>query len=200
MYAFRRDLLGPALRNLTPDNSQGEYYLTDVVGGLAGMGHRIGCRAGARRRDAGRQRPLAARRSPSASCAPARTAAGCSTASRCSTRARRSSTSPCSSDATSRSTPARSSRVSTVIGDGCEIGPDTRLVDCVVGADEHGRTHRRREAEVGDGRRRRVRSPTSGRDRRSLGDVTPARSTLHARELRRPSPRELTGRAARWRR
>ena len=42
IYAFRRDLLGPALRNLNTDNSQGEYYLTDVVAGLAGMGHRIG--------------------------------------------------------------------------------------------------------------------------------------------------------------
>ena len=42
IYAFRRDLLGPALRNLNTDNSQGEFYLTDVVAGLAGMGHRIG--------------------------------------------------------------------------------------------------------------------------------------------------------------
>lgn len=42
IYAFRRDLLGPALRNLTTDNSQGEFYLTDVVAVLAGMGHRIG--------------------------------------------------------------------------------------------------------------------------------------------------------------
>ena len=43
MYAFRRDLLGPALRRLSPDNAQGEYYLTDVIGSLAGMGHQIGC-------------------------------------------------------------------------------------------------------------------------------------------------------------
>ena len=42
MYAFRRDLLGPALRRLSPDNSQGEYYLTDVIGSLATMGHPIG--------------------------------------------------------------------------------------------------------------------------------------------------------------
>ena len=42
MYAFRRDLLGPALRHLSPDNAQGEYYLTDVVGVLASMGHRVG--------------------------------------------------------------------------------------------------------------------------------------------------------------
>jgi bifunctional UDP-N-acetylglucosamine pyrophosphorylase / glucosamine-1-phosphate N-acetyltransferase len=43
IYAFRRDSLGPALRNLTPDNSQGELYLTDVVEVLASMGHRVGC-------------------------------------------------------------------------------------------------------------------------------------------------------------
>jgi bifunctional UDP-N-acetylglucosamine pyrophosphorylase/glucosamine-1-phosphate N-acetyltransferase len=43
IYAFRRDLLGPALRRLSPDNAQGEYYLTDVIGMLAGMGHRVGC-------------------------------------------------------------------------------------------------------------------------------------------------------------
>ncbi|MDJ0768844.1 MAG: NTP transferase domain-containing protein [Ilumatobacter sp.] len=42
IYAFRRDLLGPALRNLTTDNAQGEFYLTDVIEGLAAMGHRVG--------------------------------------------------------------------------------------------------------------------------------------------------------------
>ena len=42
VYAFRRDLLGPALRNLTADNSQGEFYLTDVIEQLAAMGHRVG--------------------------------------------------------------------------------------------------------------------------------------------------------------
>ena len=42
IYAFRRDLLGPALRNLTSDNAQGELYLTDVIGQLASMGHRVG--------------------------------------------------------------------------------------------------------------------------------------------------------------
>lgn len=42
IYAFRRDLLGPALRSITPDNAQRELYLTDVIGVLAGMGHRVG--------------------------------------------------------------------------------------------------------------------------------------------------------------
>ncbi len=42
IYAFRRDLLGPALRNLDTDNAQHEFYLTDVIGQLADLGHRIG--------------------------------------------------------------------------------------------------------------------------------------------------------------
>ncbi len=42
VFAFRRDLLGPALRNLSSENAQGELYLTDVIGNLGAMGHRIG--------------------------------------------------------------------------------------------------------------------------------------------------------------
>lgn len=43
IYAFRREFFGPALRQLSPDNAQGEYYLTDVVASLASLGHRVGC-------------------------------------------------------------------------------------------------------------------------------------------------------------
>jgi bifunctional UDP-N-acetylglucosamine pyrophosphorylase/glucosamine-1-phosphate N-acetyltransferase len=42
IYCFRRSLLAPALRRVTPDNAQGEYYLTDVVSVLAEAGHRVG--------------------------------------------------------------------------------------------------------------------------------------------------------------
>ena len=42
IYVFRRDLLGPALRRVTPNNAQSEYYLTDVVAVLADMGHHVG--------------------------------------------------------------------------------------------------------------------------------------------------------------
>jgi bifunctional UDP-N-acetylglucosamine pyrophosphorylase / glucosamine-1-phosphate N-acetyltransferase len=42
VYCFRRDLLGPALRRLSPDNSQGEYYLTDVVEVLSDAGYAVG--------------------------------------------------------------------------------------------------------------------------------------------------------------
>ena len=38
-YCFRRAYLAPALRRLSPENAQGQYYLTDVVGVLRGAGH-----------------------------------------------------------------------------------------------------------------------------------------------------------------
>lgn len=41
IYCFRRSLLAPALRRVQPDNSQGEYYLTDVVSVLSGTGNRV---------------------------------------------------------------------------------------------------------------------------------------------------------------
>jgi bifunctional UDP-N-acetylglucosamine pyrophosphorylase/glucosamine-1-phosphate N-acetyltransferase len=41
VYVFRRGLLAPALRRLTPDNSQAELYVTDVVEVLADAGHRV---------------------------------------------------------------------------------------------------------------------------------------------------------------
>lgn len=41
IYVFRRSVLAPALRRLTPDNSQGEYYLTDVVSVLHDAGYPV---------------------------------------------------------------------------------------------------------------------------------------------------------------
>jgi bifunctional UDP-N-acetylglucosamine pyrophosphorylase / glucosamine-1-phosphate N-acetyltransferase len=41
IYCFRRSLLAPALRRLSPENAQGEYYLTDVVAVLADTGHPV---------------------------------------------------------------------------------------------------------------------------------------------------------------
>lgn len=43
VYCFRGSLLAPALRRITPENRGGEYYLTDVVGVLAGTGHPLAC-------------------------------------------------------------------------------------------------------------------------------------------------------------
>ena len=41
IYCFRRGLLAPALRRLSPENAQGEYYLTDVIGVLRQAGHAV---------------------------------------------------------------------------------------------------------------------------------------------------------------
>ena len=41
IYCFRRSLLAPALRRLSPENAKGEYYLTDVVEVLSQAGHKV---------------------------------------------------------------------------------------------------------------------------------------------------------------
>ena len=41
IYCFRRNLLAPALRRLSPENAQGEYYLTDAIAVLRGAGHNV---------------------------------------------------------------------------------------------------------------------------------------------------------------
>jgi bifunctional UDP-N-acetylglucosamine pyrophosphorylase/glucosamine-1-phosphate N-acetyltransferase len=41
IYCFRRSILAPALRRLTPANEHGEYYLTDAVRVLSSAGYRV---------------------------------------------------------------------------------------------------------------------------------------------------------------
>ena len=41
IYVFRRSVLAPALRRISPNNSQSEYYLTDIVGVLHDAGYPI---------------------------------------------------------------------------------------------------------------------------------------------------------------
>jgi bifunctional UDP-N-acetylglucosamine pyrophosphorylase/glucosamine-1-phosphate N-acetyltransferase len=41
IYVFRRGLLAPALRRLSPENAQGEYYLTDIVEVLHDAGYLV---------------------------------------------------------------------------------------------------------------------------------------------------------------
>jgi len=41
IYCFRRAFLAPALRRVSPENAQGEYYLTDVIEVLRGTGHTV---------------------------------------------------------------------------------------------------------------------------------------------------------------
>jgi bifunctional UDP-N-acetylglucosamine pyrophosphorylase / glucosamine-1-phosphate N-acetyltransferase len=41
IYCFRRSVLAPALRRLSPENAQGEYYLTDSVAVLHDAGYNV---------------------------------------------------------------------------------------------------------------------------------------------------------------
>ncbi len=41
IYVFRRSVLAPALRRLSPDNTQGEYYLTDTIAVLHDAGYPV---------------------------------------------------------------------------------------------------------------------------------------------------------------
>ena len=152
MYAFRRDLLAPALRRLSPDNAQGEYYLTDVIGSLASMGHRIGCVQAPEAETQGVndrwQLALAERELRSRTnrrwllngvtmLDPRQTFVDV--------------TVQLGRDVTLY--PGTILQGDTVVGDGCEIGPDTRLTDCSVGDGavvEHTVGH---DSEVGSGAR-----------------------------------------------
>jgi bifunctional UDP-N-acetylglucosamine pyrophosphorylase/glucosamine-1-phosphate N-acetyltransferase len=150
MYAFRRDLLAPALRRLSPDNSQGEYYLTDVVGSLAAMGHRIGCVQVPHTETQGVndrwQLALAERELRSRTnrrwllngvtmLDPRQTFIDV--------------TVQLGRDVTLY--PGSILQGSTIVGDGCEIGPDTRLVDTMVGAGSVVEHTVARDAEIGEG-------------------------------------------------
>jgi bifunctional UDP-N-acetylglucosamine pyrophosphorylase/glucosamine-1-phosphate N-acetyltransferase len=41
IYCFRHSVLAPALRRLSPNNAQGEYYLTDAIAVLADAGYAV---------------------------------------------------------------------------------------------------------------------------------------------------------------
>ncbi len=150
IYAFRRDLLGPALRKLTTDNAQGEYYLTDVIAVLAEMGHRIGCVEAPSGETQGvndrwqlalAERELRARTNRYWLLNGVTMLDPRQTFIDVTVRLGR--------DVTLY--PGTILQGATVVGDGCDIGPDTRLVDCAVGEGafvEHTVGH---DAEIGAG-------------------------------------------------
>jgi len=132
IYAFRRDLLGPALRKLTNDNAQGEYYLTDVVSVLAEMGHRIGCVQAPADETQGvndrwqlalAERELRSRTNRHWLLSGVTMLDPRQTFIDVTVRIGR--------DVTLY--PGTMLQGSTVVGDECEVGPDIRLVDCSVG-------------------------------------------------------------------
>lgn len=151
IYCFRRDLLGPALRRLSPDNSQGEYYLTDVIAVLASAGYPIGAvvaddpvetqGVNDRAQLAAAEAELRARTNQRwllagvTMLAPAQTFLDV--------------TVELGRDVTLY--PGTLLQGRTVIGRGCDIGPDTRLVDCIVGDGAIVEHTVGRDAEIGVG-------------------------------------------------
>jgi len=132
IYAVRRDLLGPALRRLSPDNAQGEYYLTDVVATLASLGHRVGSIEAPEAETRGvndrwqlalAERELRARTNRRWLLNGVTMLDPRQTFIDVTVRLGR--------DVTLY--PGTILQGDTVIGDGCEIGPQTRLVDATVG-------------------------------------------------------------------
>jgi bifunctional UDP-N-acetylglucosamine pyrophosphorylase/glucosamine-1-phosphate N-acetyltransferase len=134
IYCFRRSLLPAALRRVTPDNAQGEYYLTDVVEVLAEAGHPVSAIAVG---DPAETYGVNDRRQLAASEAELRRRTNQTWL-----RAGVSMVDPERTyvDATVRIGtdvtlfPGVVLQGSTIIGDGAEIGPGSRLVDCLVGA------------------------------------------------------------------
>lgn len=153
IYAFRRDLLGPALRRLSPDNVQGEYYLTDVIAVLSGAGYPVGAVVAA---DAGETQGVNDRAQLAAAEAELRA--------RTNRRWLLNGVTMLDPEQTFIDVtvelgrdvtlyPGTILQGRTVIGAGCEIGPDARLVDCTVGAGAVVENAVARESEVGEGAR-----------------------------------------------
>jgi bifunctional UDP-N-acetylglucosamine pyrophosphorylase/glucosamine-1-phosphate N-acetyltransferase len=150
IYCFRRGLLAPALRRLSPENAQGEYYLTDVVEVLRETGHVVIATpvddpsepvgVNDRAQLAAAEAVLRARinhrwmREGVTMTDPAHTYVDASA----------------ELEPDARLLPGTMLEGRTVIGAGAVIGPDTHLVDTIVGERAVVRQTVAREAEIGD--------------------------------------------------
>ena len=151
IYCFRRSVLAPALRRVSPENDQGEYYLTDVVEVLHDAGYpviavvtneddepqgvndrRQLARAEAALRQRTNDRWL-----------------GLGVTMLDPERTYIDATVKLASDVTLF--PGTLLQGATVVGEGAEIGPNTRLVDCTVGARSIVEETVGRHADVGAG-------------------------------------------------
>lgn len=131
IMAFRRNLLGPALRRTSPNNAQSEYYLTDVVEVLAGMGHQVGTVAAPFEETAGvndRAQLAAAEHLLRRRINRHWMLNGVTLVDPDHTYL--DMTVQLGRDITVY--PGSMLHGSTTVGDGCEIGPNTHLIDCVV--------------------------------------------------------------------
>lgn len=149
VYCFRRSVLAPALRRITPENAQGELYLTDVVAVLRDAGYPVGAVEVADPVDAeginDRLQLAAAEAELRRRTNERWLRAGVTLVDPSSTYL--DATVQLASDVTLF--PGTILQGSTVIGAGAEIGPHTRLVDCVVGAGAVVEQSNGRDAEIG---------------------------------------------------
>ena len=150
IYCFRASVLGPALRRISPENAQGEYYLTDVVEVLAGAGYMVSAvvvdepadtqgvndrlQLASAEAELRRRTNEAWMRKGVTMVDPARTYVD--------------ATVDLAPDVTLF--PGTILQGSCTIGAGAELGPNTRLVDCVVGAGSVVENTVGRDAEVGE--------------------------------------------------
>jgi len=150
IYCFRRSLLAPALRRVEPDNAQGEYYLTDVISVLVSTGHPVTAVVAD---DAEETQGVNDRLQLSRAESELRR--------RTNTELLRSGVTmvdPASVYVDTTVVVGRDVTLfpgvilqgSTVVGDGTELGPDTRLVDTTVGADCVIEQTTARAARIGD--------------------------------------------------
>ena len=179
IFCFRRSLLAPALRMVSPDNAQGEYYLTDVVEVLAEAGHRVVSVVAA---DPDETHGINDRAQLAHAEAELRSRTNADWLAKGVTMVDPAATyidTTVSLAADVTLFPGTILQGRTVIGEGVEIGPGCRLVDCTVG--EH-TTLEHTVARLSDDRRRlrdrSVRRARAGRAH-SVGD--PHRAVLHCR-------------------
>ena len=151
IYCFRQSVLAPALRRLSPENAQGEYYLTDVVEVLHDAGYQVTSmvvddfretqgvndrvQLAAAEAELRRRTNEGWLRLGVTMVDPERTYID--------------ATVTLAPDVTLF--PGTILQGQCVVGAGCELGPNTRLVDCVVGEGSVVEASSGRDAEVGAG-------------------------------------------------
>jgi bifunctional UDP-N-acetylglucosamine pyrophosphorylase/glucosamine-1-phosphate N-acetyltransferase len=150
IYCFRRGVLAPALRRLRPENAQGEYYLTDVIEVLHDAGYPVMSLVAD---DADETQGVNDRRQLAGAEAELRRRTNLGWLQRGVTmldpdRTYIDATVELGTDVTLF--PGTLLQGRTVVGAGAELGPDTRLVDCVVGAGAVVEQTVGRDAEIGD--------------------------------------------------
>ena len=150
IYCFRRGLLAPALRRLHPDNAQGELYLTDVVEVLAEAGHKV---ISVVAPDPAETQGVNDRAQLAAAEADLRARTNRAWQARGVTMVDPTATYVdagviLAPDVTLF--PGTVLQGRTTVGEGSEIGPDSRLVDCTIGRHSTVEHTTARRSEVGD--------------------------------------------------